>query len=60
MEPFNPIAGKPPRRVVIDRQRKLFASLDIEDLLCELVSNAQVSRVWISNGGLNIVFELKL
>jgi hypothetical protein len=38
MEPFNPIAGKPPRRVVIDRQRKLFASLDIEDLLCELVS----------------------
>jgi len=36
MEPFNPIPGKPPRRVVIDRQRKLFASLDIEELLAEL------------------------
>lgn len=39
MEPFNPIPGKPPRKVVIDRQRKLFASLDIEDLLMELGIN---------------------
>lgn len=38
MEPFKPIPGKPPRKVVIDRQRKLFASLNIEDLLYELVS----------------------
>jgi dynein heavy chain len=38
MEPYLPIPGRPPRRVVIDRQRKLFASLDIEDLLLELVS----------------------
>jgi len=36
MEPFLPIPGKPPRKVVIDRQRKLFASLDIEELLVEL------------------------
>lgn len=36
MEPFIPIPGKPPRKVVIDRQRKLFASLNIEDLLLEL------------------------
>jgi len=36
MEPFIPIPGKPPRKVVIDRQRKLFASLDIEELLLEL------------------------
>jgi dynein heavy chain len=36
MEPFVPIPGKPPRKVVIDRQRKLFASLDIEELLLEL------------------------
>ena len=36
MEPFQAIPGKPPRKVVIDRQRKLFASLDIEDLLLEL------------------------
>ena len=36
MEPFQPIPGRPPRRVVIDRQRKLFASLDIEELLIEL------------------------
>ena len=38
MEPFQPIPGKPPRKVVIDRQRKLFASLDIEELLVEFVS----------------------
>ena len=37
MEPFVPIPGKPPRKVVIDRQRKLFASLNIEELLLELV-----------------------
>lgn len=36
MEPYVPIPGKPPRKVVIDRQRKLFASLDIEELLLEL------------------------
>jgi len=36
MEPFVPIPGKPPRKVVIDRQRKLFASLSIEELLLEL------------------------
>jgi dynein heavy chain len=36
MEPFLPIPGKPPRKVVIDRQRKLFSSLDIEELLLEL------------------------
>lgn len=39
MEPFVPIPGKPPRQVVIDRQRKLFASINIEDLLLELVSS---------------------
>ena len=39
MEPFAPIPGKPPRKVVIDRQRKLFASLDIEELLLEFVSS---------------------
>jgi dynein heavy chain len=36
MEPYVPIPGKPPRKVVIDRQRKLFAALDIEELLLEL------------------------
>jgi hypothetical protein len=38
MEPFEPIPGRPPRKVVVDRQRKLFASLEIEELLLELVS----------------------
>jgi hypothetical protein len=38
MEPYIPIPGKPPRQVVIDRQRKLFTSLSIEDLLLELVN----------------------
>lgn len=46
MEPFEPIPGKPPRKVVIDRQRKLFASLDIEALLAELVSlNKKINLV---------------
>ena len=45
MEPYLPIPGKPPRKVVIDRQRKLFASLDIEELLLELVSNHQFSSL---------------
>jgi hypothetical protein len=49
MEPFEPIPGRPPRKVVIDRQRKLFASLDIEELLLELVSNIN------SNDGLLIL-----
>jgi len=40
MEPFEPIPGKPPRKVVVDRQRKLFASLNISDLLAELVRNS--------------------
>ena len=38
MEPYLPIPGKPPRKVVIDRQRKLFSSLAITELLQELVS----------------------
>jgi dynein heavy chain len=42
MEPFVPIPGKPPRKVVIDRQRKLFASLNIEDLLQDLVINSSI------------------
>jgi hypothetical protein len=60
MEPFNPIPGKPPRKVVIDRQRKLFASLDIEELLIELVSaEKSLCRVdKISN--LDSNFELTL
>jgi dynein heavy chain len=36
MEPYIPIKDHPPRKVVIDRQRKLFASLNIEELLLEL------------------------
>ena len=46
MEPFQPIPGKPPRKVVIDRQRKLFASLDIEELLLEFVSSNHWSPIF--------------
>ena len=56
MEPYQPIPGKPPRKVVIDRQRKLFASLDIEELLLEFVSTVsrmlsfhEVHNHWMSN-----------
>ena len=48
MEPFQPIPGKPPRQVVIDRQRKLFASLDIAELLLEFVSDLNF-YCWDSN-----------
>lgn len=36
MEPYVPIPGRPPRKVVIDRLKKQYASFDIEDLLKEL------------------------
>ena len=51
MEPYLPIPGKPPRKVVIDRQRKLFASLSIEDLLEELVSVLSFSAKFKSDVG---------
>ena len=38
MEQFELIPGRPPRKVVVDRARKLFSSLNLEDLLLELVS----------------------
>lgn len=49
MEPYEPIPGRPPRKVVIDRQRKLFASLNIEELLAELIPNMnEISKVdWL-------------
>jgi hypothetical protein len=46
MEPYEPIPGKPPRKVVVDRQRKLFASLDISDLLAELVRRIQIFNLF--------------
>jgi hypothetical protein len=46
MEPYEPIPGKPPRKVVVDRQRKLFASLDISDLLAELVRIIQIFNLF--------------
>ena len=49
MEPFQPIPGKPPRKVVIDRQRKLFASLDIEELLLEFVSFGPLASLFHFN-----------
>jgi dynein heavy chain, axonemal len=33
MEPYVPIPGRPPRKVVIDRKKKEYASIDIEELL---------------------------
>ena len=33
MEPYVPIPGRPPRKVVIDRLKKQYSSFDIEDLL---------------------------
>lgn len=49
MEPYVPIPGKPPRKVVIDRQRKLFASLNIEELLLELVNLNLLLYYFIGN-----------
>ena len=33
MEPFEPIPGRVPRKVAIDRMKKEYASFDIEQLL---------------------------
>jgi len=33
LEPFEPIPGRVPRKVAIDRKKKEYASYDIEDLM---------------------------
>lgn len=35
MEPYDPIPGRVPRKVAIDRKKKEYASYDIEELLME-------------------------
>lgn len=37
MEPYDPIPGRVPRKVAIDRKRKEFASFSLEELLLEQV-----------------------
>jgi len=44
MEQFELIPGRPPRKVVVDRARKLFSSLNLEDLLLELGINYDKSN----------------
>ena len=47
-EPYDPIPGRTPRKVVIDRKKKLFASLKIEDLLkAEGVDYSQPIAAWL-------------
>ena len=38
MEPYDPIPGRVPRKVAIDRKRKEFASFNLEELLLEQVN----------------------
>lgn len=35
MEPFDPIPGRVPRKVAIDRKRKEYASFNIKELLLD-------------------------
>ena len=35
MEPYDPIPGRVPRKVAIDRRKKEYASFSIEQLLAE-------------------------
>jgi len=35
MEPYDPIAGRVPRKVAIDRRKKEYASFSIDQLLAE-------------------------
>ncbi len=35
MEPYDPIPGRVPRKVAIDRRKKEYASFSIEELLSE-------------------------
>ena len=37
MEPYDPIPGRVPRKVAIDRKKKEFASFNLEELLLEQV-----------------------
>mmetsp|Transcript_26004 Transcript_26004/g.4450 ORF Transcript_26004/g.4450 Transcript_26004/m.4450 type:complete len:98 (-) Transcript_26004:3-296(-) len=47
-EPFAPIPGRAPRKVVIDRKKKRYASIDIEELLREFgVDYGKASEAWL-------------
>jgi len=53
LEPYIPLKDHPPRKVIIDRQKKLFASLNIEELLLELgvdysIPPKQAAESWAS------------
>lgn len=53
LEPYIPLKDHPPRKVIIDRQKKLFASLNIEEILQELgidysIPPKQANESWTS------------
>lgn len=39
LEPYEPIPGRVPRKVAIDRKKKEFASYDLEELILSHVKN---------------------
>jgi len=47
-EPYEPIPGRAPRKVVIDRKKKQYASLDVSNLLKGVdVNYSQSSDAWL-------------
>lgn len=42
MEPYDPIPGRVPRKVAIDRRKKEYASFSIEQLLAESGNNFEM------------------
>lgn len=47
MEPYDPIPGRVPRKVAIDRRKKEYASFNIEQLLAEK-GNCQLKQILTS------------
>lgn len=50
MEPYDPIPGRVPRKVAIDRKKKEFASYDLEKLLIEFgvdYNNLHINSQWL-------------
>ncbi len=43
LEPYDPIPGRVPRKVAIDRRKKEYASFNLEELLAlEVINNSQI------------------
>jgi hypothetical protein len=51
MEPYDPIPGRVPRKVAIDRKKKEYSGFSIDQLLAEKGKNQNIQASTSPNGG---------